>query len=169
VDEYAYFRNGLIYLLYTDDLILASRKKSEIRQVIEDIRRSGLKITVEGNVEDFLGVHIQRLEDSKIKMSQPQIARQICQDLGFQENTKAKQIPAASSRILMRHQSSKEFDKSFNYRSVIGKLNYYEKCTRPDISYQTHQCAHFVESTKVEHGEAIRWIGRSYAVPEMTG
>jgi len=60
----------------------------------------------------------------------------------------------------MRHQSSKEFDKSFNYRSVIRKLNYYEKCSRPLISYQTHLCARFVESPKVEHGEAARWLGR---------
>jgi len=93
-------------------------------------------------------------------MSQPQLARQIYQDLGFKENTKDKPIPAASSKILKRHQTSKEFDNSFKYRSVIGKLNYYEKCTRPDISYQAHQCARFVDSPKIEHGEAIRWIGR---------
>ena len=93
-------------------------------------------------------------------MSQPQLANQICRDRGFQDNTKTKQIPAASSRILKRHQTLKQFDNSFNYRSVIGKLNYYEKCTRPDISYQAHQCARFVDSPRIEHGEAIKRIGR---------
>ena len=39
-------------------------------------------------------------------------------------------------------------------------MNYYEKCTRPDISYQAHQCARFVDSPKIEHGEAIKWLGR---------
>ncbi len=93
-------------------------------------------------------------------MTQPNLANQICNDLGFQANTKGKTIPAASSRVLKRHQASKKFDNSYNYRSVIGKINYFEKCTRPDISYQAHQCARFVDSPRVEHGEAIKWLGR---------
>ena len=52
VDECVYFRNGLIYLLYTDDSILASRDESEIRRAIEDIQSSGLKMTIEGSVTD---------------------------------------------------------------------------------------------------------------------
>ena len=39
-------------------------------------------------------------------------------------------------------------------------MNYYEKYPRPDISYQAHQCARFVDSPKIEHGEAIKWLGR---------
>jgi hypothetical protein len=49
---------------------------------------------------------------------------------------------------------------AFNYRSVVGKLNYLEKATRSDISYAIHQCARFVSDPKVEHGEAVRWLGR---------
>jgi len=146
IDEGVYYRDGVIYLLYTDGSILASKSEAKINQAIKDIQDSGLKITIEGNVEDFLGVHIQRIEDGKIKISQPHLANQISNDLGFRENTKRKKIPAASSKVLVRHQSSKKFDNSFNYRSVIGKINYYEKCTRPDISYQAHQCARFVDS-----------------------
>jgi hypothetical protein len=52
------------------------------------------------------------------------------------------------------------FDNSFNYRSVIGKLNYLEKATRSDISFAVHQCARFVSDPKVEHGEAVRWLRR---------
>jgi len=127
VDECVYFRKGLIYLLNTDDSILASWNESEIKQAIEDIQSSGLKITIEGSLADFVCVNIQRMKDGKVKMSQPQLAKQICQDLGFKKNTKDTPIPAASSKILKRHQTSEEFDNSFNYRSVIGKLNYYEK------------------------------------------
>jgi hypothetical protein len=52
-------------------------------------------------------------------------------------------------------------DKSFDYRSVIiCKLNYLENATRSDISYITHQCARFSTNPRVEHGKAVRWLGR---------
>jgi hypothetical protein len=43
---------------------------------------------------------------------------------------------------------------------VIGKLNYLEKASRPDISYDTHQCARFTADPRIEHGQAVRWLGR---------
>jgi hypothetical protein len=62
--------------------------------------------------------------------------------------------------ILKRHTDSEAFDGSFDYRSIIGKLNYLERGTRADISYITHQCARFAADPKVEHGDAIKWLGR---------
>ena len=70
------------------------------------------------------------------------------------ENVKPRTTPAASSKLLTRHSKSKPFDNSFNYRSVIGKL------TRSDVSYAVHQCARFVSDPKLEHGEAVRWLGQ---------
>ena len=76
------------------------------------------------------------------------------------DNVKSKDTPALSSKILGRAKDQKDFDKSFHYRSVIGKLNYLEKGTRSDISYITHQCARFTEEPKECHGKAIRWLAR---------
>jgi hypothetical protein len=50
--------------------------------------------------------------------------------------------------------------ESWNYRSVIGKLNYLEKSSRPDISFAVHQCARYCQSPKVEHSAAVKHIGR---------
>ena len=76
------------------------------------------------------------------------------------KSVKPRSTPAASSKVLTRHSQSPNFDGSFNYRSVIGKLNYLEKATRSDISFAVHQCARFVSEPKKEHGEAVRWLGR---------
>jgi len=35
----------------------------------------------------------------------------------------------------------KPFKGDFDYRSVVGKLNYLEEGSRPDIAYAVHQCA----------------------------
>ena len=43
---------------------------------------------------------------------------------------------------------------------MIGKLNYLERGTRPDISYIVHQCARFTSDPRKEHAQAIRWLGR---------
>ena len=48
----------------------------------------------------------------------------------------------------------------WDYRSVLGKLNFLEKSTRPDIAYATHQCARFLIDPKQSHGMAVKHIGR---------
>ena len=78
----------------------------------------------------------------------------------YDDKVKPKTTPSCSSRILKRDLKGDPFDGSFNYRSVIGKLNYLEKGTRSDISYITHQCARFVEKPRNSHGRALRWLAR---------
>ena len=160
IDEGVFYRGRVIYILYTDDSILAAPTKEEVDKTIRDIKATRLNVTIEGDIKDFLGVHIEKASDKEIRISQPHLMRQIIKDMGMNTSTKPRKLPAASSKILKRHQESKEHDKSFNYRSVVGKLNYLEKSTRPDISYSTHQCARFVEDPKVEHSKAIRQITR---------
>src|SRR6056300_997119 len=94
-------------------------------------------------------------------MTQPHLIKQIIEDLKLSAgNVKTKTTPASSSKLLTKHESSASFDGHFDYRSVIGKLNYLEKGTRSDIAYIVHQCARFTSDPKVEHGEALKWLGR---------
>ena len=161
VDECLFYRGNVLYALYTDDSILAGPSKQEVDKIIKQMREIKLDITDEGDVEDFLGVNIEKLPNGKIKLSQPHLIDQILKDLNMSnDNVKIKDTPAASSNILCKYKSSEDFDNSFHYRSVIGKLNYLEKCTRPDIAYAAHQCARFTEAPKVEHAKAVRWLAR---------
>ena len=162
VDECVFYRGKTLYVLYTDDSLLAGPDKREIEKIIEELQtKANLQITVEGDLADFLGVNIDRRQDGTIHLTQPHLIDQILKDLRLDDDKiNARSIPAASSKLLARHSKSPSFDDSFNYRSVIGKLNYLEKATRSDISYAVHQCARFVSDPKIEHGEAVRWLGR---------
>ena len=161
VDKCLFYHGKVMYVLYTDDSILAGPDEKEIDNVIAKMRQAKLDITIEGTLEDFLGVNIDRKDDGTIHLTQPHLIDSILRDLNLDdEKVKTKTIPACSSRILKKHQDSEPFDKSFNYRSVIGKLNYLERGSRSDIAYITHQCARFTENPKKEHGQAIRWLGR---------
>ena len=161
IDECLFYKGNVMYALYTDDSILAGPDEEELNKVIEQIRQAGLNITEEGNLEDFLGVNIEEKSDGTIHLTQPHLIDQILKDLRLDgEEVKTKETPCASSRLISHFSESEPFDDSFHYRSIIGKLNYLEKSTRPDISYTTHQCARFTVNPKKEHGEAIRWLAR---------
>ena len=160
IDECVFYRGKTMCVLHTDDSLIAGPDDAEIEQIIKDLKAANLGITVEGDVEDFLGVNIDRRDDGTINMTQPHLIDQIVKDLKFQENTKAKDTPAKSSTLLSRHSESEPFDGSFHYKSLIGKLGYLEKGARSDISHIAHQCARFSSNPKKEHGDAIRWIGR---------
>jgi hypothetical protein len=160
-EECVFYKGKTMYALYTDDSILAGPDLKEIDKIIADLKAAKLDITEEGDLEDFLGVQIERKKDGSIHLTQPHLIDQILKDLRLDnENMTTKTTPATSSTILSRHSNSEAFDNLFHYKSVIGKLNYLEKSTRSNISYITHQCARFTSDPKKEHGQAIRWLGR---------
>ena len=82
IDECIFYRGKTVYLLYTDDTILALPDKEEIAQVIKDLKGSNLDVTDEGNIEDFLGINIQR-KDEEIHLTRPHLIEQIIKDLNL--------------------------------------------------------------------------------------
>lgn len=111
-------------------------------------------------MSEFLGVLIDHLSDGSLKFSQPRLIDKVLKALHMDDDAKEQPIPTPSSKILHRHPKSTPFDGSFDYRSVIGMLNYLDSGSRSDIAYATHQCARFSAEPKVEHGKAVRWLGR---------
>jgi hypothetical protein len=51
-------------------------------------------------------------------------------------------------------------DRDFNYPSLIGKLNFLEKSTRPEMAFAVHQCARFSANPRTSHATAVRLIGK---------
>ena len=60
VDECVFYHGKVMYVLYTDDSILAGPDPKEIDRLIAKMRKAKLDITIEGDLEDFLGVNIDR-------------------------------------------------------------------------------------------------------------
>ena len=105
-DECVLYRGKVIYVLYTDDTIITATNNKLIDDMVKDIEKAGLKVTDEGNIEDFLGVNITRMDDNSIHLHQPHLIDQILKDLNIQENASIKDTPAKSSTILSRHSIS---------------------------------------------------------------
>ena len=158
-DEYLFFRGKELYALYIDDSILGAPTRHELDVAIRAITDAKLEITLEGDLSDFLGVNIDRTGPNEIIFTQPHLIDDILNDLWLQHAKDGKETPAVSSRILTRNDGGPDHDKSFHCHSVIGKLNYLEKATRPDISFATHQCARYVADPKKNHARAVQWLG----------
>ena len=164
VDDCVFYYGETIFVVYVDDCILAGPNQREINQAIQAMKDAQLHLTVDGDLADFLGIHIDRKEDGTIHLTQPHLIESILKDLRIpDEPAYVKDTPAKVKILLKRHQDAQQFDNAFHYRSVIGKLNYLEKSTRPDISYAVHQCARFSNEPRKPHGEAVRWLGRYLA------
>ena len=161
-DPCLYYRGDVIFLVYIDDCIVFGPTAQAIDQVVTDLRSSPQKFTVDdqGDVGDFLGIQIKRQEDGSVHLSQPHLIDSILHDLHLQPDSKHKTTPAVPSSLLHKDTDGPNMQPEFHYRSVIGKLNFLEKSTRPDISVSIHQCARFSESPKKSHAEAVKRIGR---------
>ena len=161
-DPCLYYCGSVIFLVYIDDCIVFGPNAEALDQVVKDLRSCPQQFTVDdqGDVGDFLGICIKKRKDGSIHLSQPQLIDSIIQDLHLQPGSNSKSTPSVTSTLLHKDTDGSDMQPEFHYRSVIGKLNFLEKSTRPDISVSVHQCARFSEAPKKSHAEAVKRIGR---------
>ena len=160
VDECVFYFKRSIFLVYTDDTILLEPDQKELDQIYKMLQMA-FNIQDEGNLCDYLGIHITRRDDGTLLLTQPHLIDSILADLGLNKpDAKGKPTPALTSKILHHDSNGAPFTKSWHYRSVIGKLNFLEISTRPEIAYAVHQCARFCNDPKKSHAEAVKGIGR---------
>jgi hypothetical protein len=122
-DPCVLWSDGCLIVIYTDDTIITGSITTKVDATIQKIAEL-FKITSEDHVNDFIGVNITHTNDGRILLTQPKLIQNILDDLGLNDTTKSKPTPALSSKILHPHLDSPEFNKSWHYRSIIGKLNF---------------------------------------------
>jgi hypothetical protein len=144
--------------------ILVDPDKEKINCALRDLQ-SRFEVQDEGDLSDYLGVKVQKHPDGSIEFTQPQLVDSILDDLrlinhGGSERSKSTNTPCQHDGKMQKDEGGKEFDYSWEYRSVIGKLNYLEKSTIGDLAFSVHQCAWYMAQPMRVHGEAVKRIGR---------
>ena len=98
IDKCVFYHGNVMYALYTDDSILAGPNPNKIERIISKMKRAKLDITIEGDLDDFLGVNIERRKDGLMKLLQQHLMEQMTKDLHLtDEKVKMKSTPASSS------------------------------------------------------------------------
>jgi hypothetical protein len=119
----------------------------------------GLKIEDQGHPADYVGVNIKPMNTGGIEFTQQALIDSIIYDVGLKGNT-TKLVPAKSHITLLAHKDQPQFSLGFDYRSVMGKLNYLAHTSRPDIMYAVHQIAKYSADPRLPHRETIVYLVR---------
>jgi len=153
-----YLRHDCIMIIYTDDCLIFSKNSSTIDTLIRSLNDS-YQLEDQGSVSDYLGIRIIKDPTTRqITMTQPGLIDSILQDLHLTPGSHTKDTPAMG--ILHPDCSGHPREDKWNYRSVIGKLNYLAQNTRPDLSFAVHQCARYSTNPTALHEFAVKRIGR---------
>jgi hypothetical protein len=140
IDDCVFFRSDIIFMVYVDDGIFLGSDDLQLQEVIKEIQNLGLNIEDQGHPADYVGVNIKKLKDGSYEFTQRALIDSIINDVGLTD-AKVKPVPAKVSIQLHAFKDEHAFNLNFNYKSVVGKLNYLAQTTRPDIMYATHQIA----------------------------
>ena len=159
IDDCVFYRGDVIFMVYVDDGIFVGSDDTQLQDIIKEIQGLGLNIEDQGHPADYVGVNINKLRDGSHEFTQRALIDSIIDDAGLQDS-KTKPVPAKVSLQLHAFKDEPVFDLNFNYRSIVGKLNYVAQTTRPDIMYATHQVAKYSSDPRKSHGEAILYLVR---------
>ena len=159
-DPCIFVRGSSILVLYVDDCILINQSEGDGIKVFEELKHQGFNITDEGTMENYLGIQIDHLKDGTFKLSQPFLIDRIIETIPGMKDAKIAKTPAATDVVLTKDLSGIERTDQWNYRSVIGMLNYIVNCTQADLAYAVHQCARFAIEPRHVHEQAVKRIVR---------
>jgi hypothetical protein len=165
VDPCLFIRDNCLILIYVDDCLIFGRTDEHVKEVINTLS-STYSIGEQGTVHDFLGLRISTDPDGAIHFHQEGLINSILQDLHLSDAT-----PKPTPSVHVLHPDGNGFPREelWNYRSVIGKLNFLAQMTRPDISMAVHNCARFSARPTSLHEQAVKRIGRYLAYTRSKG
>lgn len=119
----------LYLIMHVDDLLVAYNDRKQLELVINGIK-SHFELKDLGRVHHYLGINIERDEEGKFCISQPQYIDKIVTEANL-ENAKMSKYPVDPGYYKI---DSDDLDSNDEYRKLIGMLLYLTTNSRPDIS-----------------------------------
>ena len=111
----------------------------------------------EGDVGKYLGVEIERnKEDKAITFNQTFLIQRAIELAGLSDSNQVD-IPAVNPPLSKDLEGARR-TSTWEYRSIIGLLNYISGSSRTDIAYATHSAAIFSANRKASHDKGVKKI-----------
>ena len=158
-DNCVFFRNDCIVLTYVDDCVIFSKSKKVADDLILSLEKGheNFDFTDDGDLLTYLGISLEK-SNEKWTLTQPHLIQRTLKALDILSSN-PKDTPAVKP-LLHKDLDGLPRKCSWNYRQLIGMLNYLQNSTRPDISMAVHQCARFSISPFLSHERAVHRIGK---------
>ncbi len=158
-DPGIYFGNGMVLILYVDDLLAFGPDAEAIEKVITKLKADGYDLTMEESTKEafaFLGIDLEFLDDGKIKFTQHGLIKKILEATGMTE-CKPVTTPATLNPLGTDAKGS-PFSEDWHYASIIGMLMYLAGNAHPEVQFAVHQCARFTHCPRNSHAVAVKRI-----------
>ena len=159
-DPCIFIKGSNIIILYVDDCVIMSRTKKGADDIYNELERRKYKLTKEGSMEEYLGIQIDHHKDDSFRMSQPFLVKRIIEFIPGMSESNGANSPACSSVVLTKDDNGEPRKETWNYRAIVGMLNYLVNCTHPELAFAVHQSARFCNNPKKVHEQAIKRIVR---------
>ena len=121
---------------------------------------AGYDLDTEGDISAFLGIQIDKVQDSFFLTQTGLISKII--KYAQMGDCNFDRTPAPTSALGSNVDGELWIDpkEGFEYASVVGMLLYLANNTRPDIAFAVHQCARFTHAPRLSHAKALKRIIR---------
>ena len=146
----------VIAVIYVDDGIVAAKGQAEVRRVV-DIIESSFEIRRMGEPRVILGMNITRDKDAgTITLSQEQgIAALVERYAEFlAQGAVTVPLQPGSAYQLSSEGAALDAQLAMLYPSLVGSLQHFANCTRPDIAYAVGVLGRYSKRPRQPHWEA---------------
>ena len=152
------FKKDMMLVVYVDDVGISAKRKQDVDEMVERLKKRGFELTREGSFSEFLGIKFEKMADGAINMTQKGLIQKILEASGMTDCN--PNWTPASSTPLGSDPDGEPMDEPWNYRSIIGMLLYLTTNTRPDCALAVSQAARFSHDPKQSHATAVKTIVR---------
>jgi hypothetical protein len=158
VDKCLFYTTNCIIVIYVDDCPLFSPNDSTLNGIIKHLE-SIFCITTESDIGAYLGLNIQHNAKGHLEITQPGLINKVVHLCGLEyESNEHKMLVDVILQPPSKQDEPRQL--TWNYRQIIGILNYIAASSRPNISFAVHQCAHFSSAPTRKHELAVKQIAR---------
>ena len=122
-DPCVFISADIICLIYVDDALLFYKNKTAMESLTLKMKNDGMLFREEDSVASYLGVHIDRREDSTIHLTQKGLASRIVEAMHLTDST-VYPVDTPCTKYLPLYEFGALAHGEFSYPSVVGQLNY---------------------------------------------
>lgn len=156
---YIYWRGNdvCIIWLHSDDAGVTGSSEELLDEIHARLKEK-LLIKWEHNLDQIVGVKVERHDDGSFSLSQPGLTNKALK-LFLPDDRRAK-TPMNTQKIPCSPDEDEEKVDAERYLSVIGMLNYLSVATRSDITYTVNYLARYSSDPRKQHWNAVKHLLR---------
>ena len=124
-------KKDMMLVVYVDDIGISAKRKQDVDEMVERLKKRGFELTCEGSFSEFLDIKFEKMPDGAINITQKGLIQKIIKIAGMSDCN--PNWTPASTTPLGTDPKGEPMDKLWNYRSIIGMLLYLTTNTFPRL------------------------------------